>query len=345
MLHAVAQQPLELKKSHSKKHHRKHHDKAGDEKQQHAHKSETHSSHHKQKQPKIKSGLTLPDGNASTSRHYDNVKMLPAVTPSTSVSQQPQLQIRSVAIATPQQVKNFVNGGRCSLCNVCNCACSNSNNPFSGCGSPFIDDGSYLETVLNQVTVPYGFVDGRDTLTFSMTAITGSLTGDIVLAPLGSLASMQAATGLSSLTQVGQTFFIGSTTANDAVIATANGLFEIVSLPTAWNSAYVIRPKTVMIAEDLRGCGCGRDDRVTTLVAGDLIKVLYAAPLVKPCVSGNNVYYAPGNQGNFVNAQIYQIAAVATTAPIIQLWTMSLTPWATILGYKRVTAAAIPNSC
>lgn len=223
---------------------------------------------------------------------------------------------------------------------MCKCACQNANNAYSGCGSPFIDDGSWLEVVLNQVVVPYGFVDGRDTLTFTMTAVVGSATSDILLTPLTTLAAMQTATGLSSLTQRGQMFFIGSTTVSDPTIATANGLFEIVGMPTAWKDTYVIRPKSAFI--ELGGCR----RHVTTLGLYDLIQVLYAAPTVKPCVSGNNVYYEPGNQGNFANAVIYQITAVSTTGtPPPQPWTVSATPYMAILGYKIIKATPVPNNC
>ena len=295
------------------------------------------SRHHHQ--PKIIPHLT--DGAlASHGRHNqtDKINVFPSVPSTTSVAAASLEQSRSKSNGSSATKKTFINGGRCGQCNLCQCACANSNNPFSGCGSPFIDDGSYLNRTLNQIQVPYGFVSGRDAVTFTPTVVVGSSTGDIELTPTTTLAAMQAATGLSALTRRGQQFFIGSTTPSDPVVAVANGMFEIVSLPTEWNSTYVIRPQTVLVPERRH-----RRD-ITTLMVGDLIQIMYAAPTVGPCVSGNNVYYAPGNQGNIANALFYQIEAIATTpTPVVQPFTLTVTITAAIVLYNRIKASTIPD--
>jgi hypothetical protein len=163
-------------------------------------------------------------------------------------------------------------------------------------------------------------VAGVDTASFTMTVDATSTPSYVTLTPLVSLADMQAKTGLSNKTRLGQTFLITSTTLNDPGLV-ANGFFDIVSLPSATDVTYVLKPRFV------RGVHHG---------ARALWQIKYAAPETGPCVSGNDIYQAPGNAGNYANALIYQVVAVDPTTGFLQL---QPTVIRNVLGYRPVHAS------
>lgn len=195
---------------------------------------------------------------------------------------------------------------KCSVCNLCRCQCRQR---FT---SSFVDDGSWLDRILNMIDTPYGYVSGVDTPSYDIALST--TTGLVTLTPI---VGATDTTGLGPTTQPGQTFFIGSTIDNDPSIPTW-GMFEIISLPSPTNDTYVLAPKEM---ESEGGI--------------DLIKILYAAPITKACVSADNVYDNPDALDD--SAVIYEIASIDATTGF---WTLESTETSNLSLLQPVHAAS-----
>ena len=110
------------------------------------------------------------------------------------------------------------NPALCHTCHQRECCCGGGGPDTSlarlyHTGSSFIDDGSWLDHTRPLYEEAYGYIAGVDTASF--TSSVNTTNNFVTLTPTTTLAAMQAATGLSALTQKGQTMFIASTLAND----------------------------------------------------------------------------------------------------------------------------------
>jgi hypothetical protein len=249
--------------------------------------------------------------SSSSSKHDDEKRNKKSSSKQHIVQQQQQF------MAAQNKLINLINSrpgsAKCIQCNLYSCGCE------YGTRSSFVDDGSWMDHDLYQVDSPYGFINGFDTAayTFTQDPVTKYVTATPII-------GQPDLSGLGPSTQPEQTFFIGSTTANDPALV-AWGLFSIASLPSATNSSYILKPKEMV----------NREGEAGQFYVNDIIRILYQAPIVKPGISGDDIYTDPNAADT---AQMFQITAIDA---VTGFWTLAPVGYSTLKRFHPVHTKAI----